>query len=251
MSVSAEPSNGASVSNKPTEFEETLTGTIDGVFVTSKKVTSVCVDGWVLDMRITTLPPKGTPLSYSDKLFYCPILPSSTTKATREYGSRSKDDAMDEEEEEEEEEEVREDVACFASSLSFLPIREHPGYTHVQMQRKKGNGRLIWKLVNRQPRTTLREGLRVRNPPAKAPSLFSSSSSSLLSSCPSSCIPVTSTTNSNSSSSASSSAKRKRSEPSTLPSQSGSLVRLSCMGDISDLLPSSVSGGGGGSVLQL
>ena len=254
MSVTEERSKSVA------DFEEILTGLIDGVYVTSKKVTSVCVDGWLLDMRITTLPPKGMPLSYRDKLFYCPFLPNPSTKETKEHGRRKKDGANvgDEGGEEEmEEEEKEEDVACFASSLSFLPIKEHPGYTHVQMQRKKGNGTLIWKLVNKQPRTTVREGLRVRNPPAKAPSFFSSSSSS--------CLPASSSSSSSlsfapdlvSAASSASFAKRKRSHASStidsslvlpLGSDSTSLV-LSCMGDMSDLLPSVTRGGG--CVLQL
>lgn len=59
------------------------------------------------------------------------------------------------------------------------PLPHAPGFTHVERKIKRGTHAVTWSLVNKQPRTTVRNGMKRRDPPMKAPtgsSLFSVSS---------------------------------------------------------------------------
>jgi hypothetical protein len=45
-------------------------------------------------------------------------------------------------------------------------LNDFPGFTHIERQRKRGTMQTTWKLVNRQPRTTVRRDVqRVRKAP--------------------------------------------------------------------------------------
>jgi len=49
------------------------------------------------------------------------------------------------------------------------PLPHAPGFTHVERKIKRGTHAVTWSLVNKQPRTTVRNGMKRRDPPMKAP----------------------------------------------------------------------------------